>query len=140
MGKPRMTQRDRWHKRPKAERYWAYKAELQLAWDAKLSRDVLLEPYVLVFWIPMPKSWSKRKRGEMIGKPHRQKPDKDNLEKGVLDALMGEDMAAWCGLVAKFWSDAPAIGYAPLRNLGELLGVGLDDSPDAHHAVVVDAL
>ena len=43
----------------------------------------------LVFYISMPKSLSKKKRAEMIGKPHLQKPDLDNLIKNVLDRANG---------------------------------------------------
>ncbi|EDR3747953.1 hypothetical protein CHS65_004589 [Salmonella enterica] len=30
IGKPRMTQRDRWHKRPATAAYWAYKEHVRL--------------------------------------------------------------------------------------------------------------
>lgn len=30
IGKPRMTQRDRWHKRPATAAYWAYKEQVRL--------------------------------------------------------------------------------------------------------------
>lgn len=37
----------------------------------------------------MPKSWSKKKRAELAGKPMMQKPDCDNAAKAILDALNG---------------------------------------------------
>ena len=42
----------------------------------------------LTFRFPMPKSWSKKKRREMPGL-HAQRPDIENLMKGVLDACNG---------------------------------------------------
>ena len=47
---------------------------------------------VLAFRMPMPASWSKRRRSEMDGQPHTQKPDIDNLAKAIMDALNG---VAW---------------------------------------------
>ena len=43
------------------------------------------------FVIPMPTSWSEKKRVEMDGKPHTQRPDLDNLIKAFKDALLIED-------------------------------------------------
>jgi Holliday junction resolvase RusA-like endonuclease len=49
----------------------------------------------LEFFLPMPPSWSKKKRARMKGQPHRQKPDIDNLVKSFLDALLGDDSTVW---------------------------------------------
>jgi len=34
-------------------------------------------------YLPMPKSWSKKKKSAMAGRPHRQKPDRDNIDKAA---------------------------------------------------------
>jgi Holliday junction resolvase RusA-like endonuclease len=39
----------------------------------------------------------------MDGKPHQQKPDKDNLEKSILDAVFDDDSKVWDGRVSKLW-------------------------------------
>lgn len=39
----------------------------------------------------------------MDGKPHQQKPDKDNLEKALLDAIFDDDSRIWDGRVSKVW-------------------------------------
>ncbi|MCR4339433.1 MAG: RusA family crossover junction endodeoxyribonuclease, partial [Gemmatimonadaceae bacterium] len=39
------------------------------------------------FRLPMPPSWSNKKRLAMIGQPHAQKPDIDNLLKAVLEIM-----------------------------------------------------
>lgn len=103
MGAVRQTRADAWKKRPVVVRYWQYKAELRR----------LLPEYTipacglsLQFHLKMPDSWSKKKRGEMNGKPHQQKPDIDNLVKGVLDALCEDDEYIWhLGSMAKFWAE-----------------------------------
>ncbi len=61
--------------------------------------------YHITFVIPMPQSWSKKKRAQHAGKPHQQKPDKDNLEKALLDAVFDEDSHVWDGRVTKIWGE-----------------------------------
>lgn len=110
--KPRMTQRDRWRRgRPAVERYWAFKAEVQLR-----KVEVPESGAHITFHLPMPRSWTKTKRDAMRGKPHRQKPDKDNLEKALLDALYADDSVVWDSRVTKRWADDGAIEvrYLPL--------------------------
>lgn len=104
VSKPRMTQRDKWQKRKPVLEYRAYKDELRYS-GMKLPDH----GYLVVFIIAMPKSWSNKKRVEMNGKPHQQKPDKDNLEKGLLDALMEEDSHVWNGEISKFWGEKDQI-------------------------------
>ena len=59
----------------------------------------------ITFILPMPESWSKKKKDRMRFKPHQQKPDKDNLEKGLLDAIFEEDCRVWDSRVSKRWGD-----------------------------------
>lgn len=58
----------------------------------------------VVFYMPIPKSTSKRKRSRMLGMPHVKKPDTDNLVKFVKDCLNGiawhDDSQVW-SIVAK---------------------------------------
>lgn len=100
LGKPRMTRADKWKKRPEVLRYRAFCDEV------RLNKVTLAESgYHVIFVLPMPPSWSKKKRALMDGKPHQQKPDKDNLEKALLDALFGEDSHIWDGRVTKIWGE-----------------------------------
>ena len=46
----------------------------------------------IAVWYQVTKSWSKKKKAEMIGKPHTYRPDLDNVIKSVLDGLNG---TAW---------------------------------------------
>lgn len=43
----------------------------------------------MVFHFPIRKSWAKKKQAELLNSTHAIKPDLDNLEKTVLDALNG---------------------------------------------------
>ncbi len=63
----------------------------------------------IVFVLPMPRSWPKYKKKQFAGQPHQAKPDKDNLEKGLLDALLSEDSGVYDNRVTKIWGYEGAI-------------------------------
>ena len=111
VAKPRMTQRDKWKKRPIAERYYTYKDSMVLqAYEMELQAlPGAIES--LIFHIPMPKSWPKYKKEAMVGKPHQQTPDLDNLLKAFQDALCSEDSHIYAirGGLGKFWAREGAI-------------------------------
>jgi len=102
--KPRTTQRDRWAKRPIVVRYYDFCDELRLKYQKPLPASLSL-----IFYIPMPKSWSNKKKSTMLGKPHQQRPDIDNLVKAVLDALCEDDSFVWNIEACKLWSDKAGI-------------------------------
>ena len=109
--KPRMTQRDRWAKRQIVIDYFAFrdtvKQEIErlLALQNNNDKNKSWEELDISFFIPMPKSWSKKKRSEMAGTPHKQRPDLDNYIKGLLDALLKEDCKVWRVSARKIWVD-----------------------------------
>lgn len=107
--KPRMTRADRWRKRPCVLKYFAFK-------DRTRELGIIIpECYThIVFGLPMPKSWSKKKRKEMCGKPHQQRPDKDNLEKALLDAVYDEDCRVWDSRTTKLWAEE---GYIKVEDI-----------------------
>lgn len=109
--KPRMTRSDKWKNRSCVQRYYAFKDEVRL-------RKVTLPEccYHIIFVMPMPQSWSKKKKAEMSGKPHQQKPDKDNLEKALLDAIFEDDCRIWDGRVSKVWGETGKIIIKELEN------------------------
>lgn len=100
MGAPRMTQRDRWKKRPVVERYHAFR-------DAVRHNRVRIPEAGahITFVIPMPDSWSKARRKANIWQPHQQRPDVDNLAKALLDAVYAEDCRVHDLRVSKIWGD-----------------------------------
>lgn len=105
VAKPRMTQRDKWKKRPCVQKYYAFKDQLN---EQKNDFVMPESNYWIIFYITMPKSWSQAKKLRMCGMPHKQKPDKDNIEKAFLDALCKEDSNIWDGRTTKRWA---AVGY-----------------------------
>jgi len=107
MGAVRQVQKDKWKPSEKVKRYRAYRDELRL----KIPQNFAMpsEGYHLTFYLPIPASWSKKKRAAMEGQPHQSKPDKDNLEKAFLDAILSDDAQVWDGRVSKRWSASPRI-------------------------------
>lgn len=101
MGKPRMTQRDKWAQRDVVLRYYTFKDELRR--QAREQGYTVQVPLKINFYLPMPPSWSKKKRERLADTPHEQKPDADNLVKAFLDALLEDDSKIWDIHVRKFW-------------------------------------
>lgn len=110
IGKPRMTRSDKWKKRPCVVAYREFADNLRLhAGRARLFRFPDAGAAIR-FDIPMPKSWSKKKRKEMNGAPHAGKPDLDNCIKAVWDALGKEDCTIWhLAGAEKRWAESGSI-------------------------------
>ena len=118
IGAPRMTRSDQWRvdpdhpdpakrQRPCVTRYYAWKDAFvkgcaAIGW--KLDERVRVE-----FRIAMPQSWSKKKKAEMLGKLHQQKPDHDNCAKAVGDAFGIDDGFIADGRYTKRWAEAGCI-------------------------------
>ncbi len=108
--KPRQTRRDKWLKPPRkcVAKYRAYS-------DAVNALDIQLPfgCHHIVFCIPMPKSWSKKKKNESRYQKHQQTPDRDNLDKALLDSIYkhseGGDQHIWDGRITKIWVDEGAV-------------------------------
>lgn len=100
---PRMSRRDKWLKprRPCVQRYFDYRDVLQRAIG-----DLPVVPHELHcrFHIAMPDTWSMKRKRQMFGAPHRSRPDRDNLDKAVSDALFLEDGGVWKGSQEKVWA------------------------------------
>jgi Holliday junction resolvase RusA-like endonuclease len=60
-----------------------------------------------IFMIPMPQSWSQKKRKALNGTPCHSKPDIDNLLKGVMDIIWDDDAGITSENSRKYWSDDP---------------------------------
>lgn len=113
--KPRMTMRDRWAKRKCVVRYFRFCDDLRASGASLGVGDSIF------FGIPMPGSWSKKKRKAMVGCPHDQKPDIDNLLKAVMDALVKDDCKIWqIGCIEKRWSETGFIMINKPEQKGDL--------------------
>lgn len=98
----RQVRSDAWKKRPAVLRYRAFRDALRLE-ATRLGFEMPASGYHLTFLLPMPNSWSDKKKRALCGQPHQQRPDKDNLEKAFLDALCESDCHVWDGRVTKAW-------------------------------------
>lgn len=115
MGAVRMTGRGKWVK-DNAQRYLAYKD--QIAWLTKnqmKNKELITGPIAVnvLFLMPIPKSWSKKKKAEAEGQYHTKRPDTDNLIKGLFDSLnnlVWKDDNQVCKISAKkIYSSKPGI-------------------------------
>ena len=91
------------------------KESMKFKWDAATQMRIQsperpLESPVCVnmtFHMPMPKSWSQKRKEEQFGKPMTSKPDVDNLMKWILDVLNGiayqDDRYVTSGCFQKIW-------------------------------------
>jgi Holliday junction resolvase RusA-like endonuclease len=113
MGAPRMTQSDRWKTNPnhsdprKRQRtavtnYFVLKNSLvEQANEMKFELGKCVDA---VFLMPMPQTWSQKKKDKMNGMPCESKPDTDNLLKGLCDALRKNDQDIWQMKGVKVWA------------------------------------
>ena len=113
MGGVRMSQSDKWktnpdHPDPKKRqrkavaKYWAFKNLLVL--QAKQMNFTLGKQLDAVYFLPMPDSWSEKKKERMNGLPCEVKPDTDNITKAVKDALRSNDSDIWNERAEKRWA------------------------------------
>lgn len=113
IGAPRMTQSDKWKTNPnhldpqKRQRkivtqYFAFKTLLQL--QSKELNFELGNTLDAVYLIPMPNSWSNKKKERMNGMPCEVKPDTDNITKAIKDTLRKNDSDIWYEKAEKRWA------------------------------------
>ncbi len=104
--KPRMTQSDKWKKRPCVLAYRKYCDDLR-AMNFKIN----IEGFFIQFVFAVPKSVSKKERlSRLLGDArHQIRPDIDNLCKSILDALYKDDSHVWMFGAAKIWGEEDEI-------------------------------
>ena len=104
---PRQTKRDTFKPSPSVLRYRAFRDDVAL----KIKVPPPLEFFHVVFLLAMPASWSHLKKRQHVGKPHLVKPDKDNLEKALIDAIYRDtdDAHVWNSASTKLWAYDGAI-------------------------------
>ena len=100
MGKPRMTRADKWKQRPAVMRYRAFCDEARLR---KIQLPV--SGAHVTFVLPMPQSWSQKKKDQHAGQPHQSKPDCDNMLKALMDAPYDDDSHIWDCRITKIWGE-----------------------------------
>jgi Holliday junction resolvase RusA-like endonuclease len=101
---PRMSQSDKWktnpnHQDPKKRqrevvtKYFAFKDNLR--WQAKQMNYEFKNYLDFVFIVPIPNSFSEKKKERLNGTPVKTKPDIDNYVKAFMDSLKSEDGDVW---------------------------------------------
>lgn len=104
LGKPRMAKRDKWMKRKCVVNYFNWKDRVKMHAAGQIPKEVPGCLFITAY-CSMPPSWSDKKKAELLGKPHRQRPDIDNITKAFMDSLWEEDSAIWEIHCKKFWDD-----------------------------------
>ena len=107
MGAVRMTQSDRWKTNPRhvdpnkrqrevVTQYFEYKNKvLEQAREMKFELPEVLE---IVFCVPMPFTWSEKKKVRNNKLPVKKRPDIDNYVKAFMDAMSNEDAVSYTHL------------------------------------------
>jgi len=106
--KPRMTRADRWKKRPVVLRYWDFCDKVEKA------NIIIPDKPNIIFYIPMPSSWSKKKKRDNLFDKHTQRPDLDNYVKALFDAVYKEDSHIWTFKATKIWAEK---GQIEIKNM-----------------------
>jgi Holliday junction resolvase RusA-like endonuclease len=87
MGAVRTTQKQKFVDE-RAQRYLSYKQQIAMLVKQHIHKSS--EHPILVdvtFYMPIPDSWSGKKKERYNGQIHKSKPDIDNLIKGLFDSL-----------------------------------------------------
>ncbi len=104
MGAVRMSQSDKWKTNPKhtdpnkrqrqvVTEYFDFKTKIKA--QAEEMKFLLPEVLDIVFLIPMPFTWSEKKKVKHNKTKVMKRPDLDNLVKAFMDALSVEDGYVW---------------------------------------------
>lgn len=115
-----------YNRKKRIQKYWDYKRALKILAD---EQDFVMPTFGswVKFFLPMPRSWGKKKRDEKCFTLMGSKPDVDNMMKGFLDSLMLEDESICDFRVSKFYYSGtghieitigelpPAKGYASFQ-------------------------
>lgn len=93
-----MTRADKWRKRPATKKYWDF---VDLCKYYRVEFPCFGSH--VTFVLPMPDSWSKKRKKNMDGKPHMNRPDLSNLLKALEDAIYKEDSVIYDVWITKLW-------------------------------------
>lgn len=82
--------------------YYQYKDELREE-AARVGFTLPTDGAWVKFYLPVPKSWSKKKKSKMDFEPHQSRPDVSNLYKAFEDGLIDQDMKIYDVRISKYW-------------------------------------
>jgi len=104
VSKPRMTQRDRWAKRQSVLKFFAFRDAVR---QYCKTHAIAWWSFEIEFHVPMPKSWSQKKKNLFNCTCHNQRPDLDNYLKAWKDSVFEEDSVVWRVHASKLWTSGP---------------------------------
>jgi len=107
-----MTRQDKWKQRDCVVKYRALKDAIRAAAIEAGFKNVDANSVISLSWVAYfapAKDWSKKRRKEAIGNLHRHKPDRDNIDKAILDALFTDDSGIASGTIEKRWCERSRI-------------------------------
>ena len=94
---------------PKAKAFYRWKEAFKLYIKLNIPDDwaVLADPATVSWtaYFTIPVSYSKKKAATIAGEVHRVKPDRDNVDKAILDSLTDQDQRVSDGFLRKRWDD-----------------------------------
>jgi Holliday junction resolvase RusA-like endonuclease len=117
-GRPRVAMRGKFAQHYTPEKTASYESLVKMAgFDAMQGRELYVDAVsvTLDVWVPIPASWSQRKRDQAVSGAIRPttKPDLDNVTKAVFDGLNGiawkDDVQVVRAVVTKRYSTTPRV-------------------------------
>jgi Holliday junction resolvase RusA-like endonuclease len=117
-GRPRMTRRGRVYTPAKTVAYERTVSIVAQEAKSRLGGGMLFEGPVMVTihcYFAVPKSWSRKRKAEMLHQPHTQLPDLDNLIKSVLDGMnhahniWADDKQVAAVTATKHWAEESSV-------------------------------
>lgn len=109
-GRPRFARRGNFTTTYTDDKTAAYENLVALAYKA--AGGVMMSGAISLYitaYMPIPASWSSKKKALMEGAPHFKKPDCSNIQKAVEDGLNGvayqDDSAIWWAEIKKQYDD-----------------------------------
>lgn len=95
-------------------KYYEYKRKVRELFFQTGLKEFPTNNVWFTFYVPIPRSWSKKKRNLHSFEPHEQVCDASNLHKSLEDSCSDCDRKNWDYRATKFWCDLNE-GYIEIR-------------------------
>lgn len=92
-------------RRRQLDKYNTYKDELKIE-AQRVGFEMPCYGIHIKFYMPMPASWSRKKKAKMNFEGKQSMPDLSNLVKAFEDGLLKQDNMIWDYRVSKYWYDS----------------------------------
>lgn len=102
-------------------KYYEYKKRVKELFFQSGLKEFPVSQVHFSFFLPMPKSWNRKKKNQHRYEPHQNMCDASNLHKSLEDACSDKDRKNWDYRASKFWHD---IGFIEIEIGGLLPATG----------------